>query len=370
MVSSQDNGSSLVLKHPERPNVTEFLQYHLGQLSLMRWVEDGWVARWTFPSDCKSSGFFCGSFGACTDNSKCVCVDGFEPKYPDEWRLEYFVTGCSRSPSVPLSCEADRQTEHDDSFIAFDKLHGLPYDPQSDLAESDEGCREACFSKCYCISYAYDSGCRLWYHNLYNLSVASRPPYNTVYVRLGSKLKPEAGLGKRGIILLVVALMVAGVSVAVVLVLLWIYRRDLFTCRNFEVEGSLTVYSYSQIKKATRNFSDKLGEGGFGSVFRGTMPGPTVVAVKSLKGLGHADKQFRTEVQTVGLIRHTNLVRLLGFCVRGDMRLLVYEYMPNGSLESHIFSERSTSSLVLLLGPPLPDRTWHRKGPGLSRRRV
>jgi hypothetical protein len=56
----------------------------------------------------------------------------------------------------------------------------------------------------------------------------------------------------------------------------------------------------------------------------------------------------------------------LGFCVRGDMRLLVYEYMPNGSLESHIFSERSTSSLVLLLGPLLPDRTWHRKGPGLS----
>uniref|UniRef100_K3XS64 non-specific serine/threonine protein kinase n=1 Tax=Setaria italica TaxID=4555 RepID=K3XS64_SETIT len=65
MVTSQDNGSSLVLNRPN-PNVTEFLQLHLGQVSLKRWSEDsaaanrsGWVARWTFPSDCKSSGFFC-----------------------------------------------------------------------------------------------------------------------------------------------------------------------------------------------------------------------------------------------------------------------------------------------------------------------
>jgi hypothetical protein len=339
MVSSQDNGSSLVLKYPESPDVTEFLQYHLGQVSLMRWVDDpaantsGWEAHWAFPSDCKSSAFFCGNFGACTDNSKCNCVDGFEPKYPDEWKLGYFVTGCSRS--LPLSCEPSGQTEHDDSFIPFDRLQGLPYDPQSDLGESDGDCREYCLSKCYCIAYAYDSGCKLWYNNLYNLSVASSPPYSRVYVRLGSKLRAKNGLHTKGIALLVVGLVAA---VASILVLLWIYRREMFTCRKFEIEGSLTVYSYAKIKKATRKFSDKLGEGGFGSVFRGTMPGPTVVAVKSLKGLGHADKQFRTEVQTLGVIRHTNLVRLLGFCVKGDARLLVYEYMPNGSLDSHIFS--------------------------------
>ncbi|GJN38159.1 hypothetical protein PR202_gb27175 [Eleusine coracana subsp. coracana] len=110
MVSSQDNGRSLVLNYPDSPNVTEFLQYHLGQVSLMRWVEEesaentsGWVARWTFPSDCKSSGFFCGNFGACSNNSKCDCIDGYEPKYPDEWNLGYFVTGCSRPPSLPFS---------------------------------------------------------------------------------------------------------------------------------------------------------------------------------------------------------------------------------------------------------------------------
>ena len=64
--------------------------------------------------------------------------------------------------------------------------------------------------------------------------------------------------------------------------------------------------------------------------------------MKSLEGHGHANKQFRAEVQTIGVIKHTNLVRLLGICVKGDMRLLVYEYMPNGSLDSHLFSERSS----------------------------
>ncbi|KAF8733541.1 hypothetical protein HU200_014842 [Digitaria exilis] len=348
MVTSQDNGSLLILNHPESPNVTEFLQFILGQVSLMRWSENsaaanssGWVARWTFPSDCKSGGFFCGAFGACTSNGKCNCLDGFEPKYPAEWGLGYFATGCLRS--LPLSCETNGQTEHDDSFILVDKLQGLPYNSLNDLAQSDEVCKQACFSKCYCVAYVYDdSGCKLWYDQLYNLSFASRPPYSKVYVRWGSKLRTNNGIHTRVIVSLVVGL-IAVTSVISILALLWRYRRDLFTCRKFEVEGSLVFYTYGQIKKATSNFSDKLGEGGFGSVFRGTMPGPgsIVVAVKSLKGRGHADKQFRAEVQTVGVIKHTNLVRLLGFCVKGDMRLLVYEYMPNGSLESHLFSEGS-----------------------------
>ncbi|CAO2194257.1 unnamed protein product [Urochloa humidicola] len=347
MVTSQDNGSSLVLNRPG-PNVTEFLQFHLGQVSLMRWSEDsaaanrsGWVARWTFPSDCKSSGFFCGNFGACKSNGKCDCLDGFEPSYPVEWGLGYFVTGCSRS--LPLSCEANGQTEHDDSFILIDKLQGLPYNPQNDSAESDGDCKQACSSKCYCVAYVYDSGCKLWYYNMYNLSFASRPPYSKIYVRWGSKLRAKKGLHTRAILLLVAGF-IALASLILILALLWRYKRDSCTFRKFEIEGSLVFYTYGQIKKATRNFSDKLGEGGFGSVFRGTMSGPesTVVAVKSLKGRGHADKQFRAEVQTVGVIKHTNLVRLLGFCVKGDMRLLVYEYMCNGSLDSHLFSERSS----------------------------
>ncbi|KAG8053103.1 hypothetical protein GUJ93_ZPchr0001g31874 [Zizania palustris] len=129
-----------------------------------------------------------------------------------------------------------------------------------------------------------------------------------------------------------------------VLILSLMYKRSSCLSRQTKTEGFLSVYSYGQLKKATRNFSDKLGEGSFGSVFKGTIvAGSTVVAVKRLKGLGHKEKQFRTEVQTVGMIQHTNLVRLLGVCTEGARRLLVYEYMSNGSLDSHLFSESSTA---------------------------
>ncbi|KAK1663239.1 hypothetical protein QYE76_051398 [Lolium multiflorum] len=349
MVSSQDNGSSLLLNHPESPNRPEFLQFHLGQVSLMRWSDSdpaansstaaGWVARWTFPSDCKSSGFFCGDFGACSIAGKCGCVDGFAPSYPIEWGLGYFVTGCSRS--LPLSCESDGQTEHDDSFAPLDKLQGLPYNAQDEVARNDEDCRTACRSKCYCVAYSYDNGCRLWYYNLYNLSLAARPPYSKIYLRLGSKLRNKKGLQTRGITLLVAGL-IGIASLVLILVLLWRFRRNSFASKKFEVEGPLVVYSYAQIKYATGNFSDKIGEGGFGSVFRGTMPGSAAIAVKNLKVLGQAEKQFRTEVQTLGVIQHSNLVRLLGFCVKTNKRLLVYEYMPNGSLEAHLFKEKSS----------------------------
>ncbi|KAM3329415.1 hypothetical protein ACQJBY_026470 [Aegilops geniculata] len=346
MVSSQDNGSSLLLNRPETANGTEFLQFNLGQISLMRWSEPdpaangtgGWVARWSFPSDCKSGGFFCGDFGACTGSGKCGCVDGFTPSYPIEWGLGYFVTGCSRS--LPLSCESGGQTAHDDSFAPLDKLQGLPYNAQDEVAGTDEDCRAACRSKCYCVAYSYGHGCKLWYHNLYNLSLAARPPYTKIYLRMGSKLRNKKGLQTRGIVLLLSGL-IGLVSLVLISLLLWRFRRDSFGAGKFEVEGSLAVYSYAQIKKATMNFSDKIGEGGFGSVFRETMPGSTAIAVKDLKVLGQAEKQFRTEVQTLGMIQHSNLVRLLGFCVKGKRRLLVYECMPNGSLDAHLFSEKS-----------------------------
>ncbi|XP_040376433.1 G-type lectin S-receptor-like serine/threonine-protein kinase At2g19130 [Oryza brachyantha] len=244
--------------------------------------------------------------------------------------------------SLPLSCEANGQTEHDDSFAILDKLQGLPYSPQDEAVTTDEDCRAACLNKCYCIAYSTESGCKLWYHNLYNLSSADKPPYSKIYVRLGSKLRSSRGLTTRWIVLLVVGSL-AVASAMLALVLLCRYRRELCVSSKFEVEGSLIVYSYAQIRKATGNFSDKLGEGGFGSVFRGTLPGSaTAVAVKNLKAVGQAEKQFRTEVQTVGMIRHTNLVRLLGFCVNRNRMLLVYEYMSNGSLDAHIFSEKSS----------------------------
>ncbi|XP_039811139.1 G-type lectin S-receptor-like serine/threonine-protein kinase At2g19130 isoform X2 [Panicum virgatum] len=102
------------------------------------------------------------------------------------------------------------------------------------------------------------------------------------------------------------------------------------------------IFSFVQIKDSTKGFSEKLGEGGFGCVFRATLPGCAVVAVKKLKGLRQEEKQFQAEVQTIGMIQHINIVRLLGFCAEGSRRFLVYEYMANGSLSDYLFSKGSS----------------------------
>ncbi|MBA0813454.1 hypothetical protein Gohar_027302 [Gossypium harknessii] len=109
--------------------------------------------------------------------------------------------------------------------------------------------------------------------------------------------------------------------------------------------GMPTRFSYEELKNITKNFSNKLGEGGFGSVSQGTLPSGSQVAVKHLFGIGPVNKSFVAEVQTIGSIHHFNLVSLLGFCAEKFNRLLVYEYMANGSLDRWIFNKNQDLSL-------------------------
>ncbi|KAG0585947.1 hypothetical protein KC19_2G051400 [Ceratodon purpureus] len=106
-------------------------------------------------------------------------------------------------------------------------------------------------------------------------------------------------------------------------------------------------FSYSKLQKATQNYSKKLGDGAFGSVYEGTLPNGIRVAVKMLEKTSvQGEKQFRAEVASMGAIRHLNLVRLHGFCSEGAHRLLVYEYMPNGSLDSWLFGKKQGEKLL------------------------
>ncbi|XP_058082549.1 serine/threonine-protein kinase PCRK1-like isoform X2 [Magnolia sinica] len=121
--------------------------------------------------------------------------------------------------------------------------------------------------------------------------------------------------------------------------------------------NNLKGFTFAELKIATRNFSRSLmvGEGGFGCVYRGTIKSPEdpqnklEIAVKQLsrKGLqGH--KEWVTEVNVLGVVDHPNLVKLVGYCAeddeRGIQRLLIYEFMPNRSVEDHL-STRSTTPL-------------------------
>ena len=99
-------------------------------------------------------------------------------------------------------------------------------------------------------------------------------------------------------------------------------------------------YSYSNIKKMTKGFTEKLGEGGYGSVYKGKLKSGHLVAVKMLANSEANGQDFINEVATIGRIHHFNVVQLIGFCVEGSKRALVYDFMPNGSLDKYIFPEK------------------------------
>uniref|UniRef100_A0A0E0JJN0 Protein kinase domain-containing protein n=1 Tax=Oryza punctata TaxID=4537 RepID=A0A0E0JJN0_ORYPU len=99
-----------------------------------------------------------------------------------------------------------------------------------------------------------------------------------------------------------------------------------------------TRYTFSEVKKIARRFKVKLGQGGFGSVYKGELKNGVPVAVKMLENSKAEGEEFINEVATIGRIHHANIVRLLGFCAEGTRRALIYEFMPNESLEKYIFS--------------------------------
>ncbi|XP_034920445.1 LEAF RUST 10 DISEASE-RESISTANCEUS RECEPTOR-LIKE PROTEIN KINASE-like 2.1 [Populus alba] len=104
-------------------------------------------------------------------------------------------------------------------------------------------------------------------------------------------------------------------------------------------------YTYLEIKKITNGFKDKLGEGGFGLVYKGKLRSGRFAAVKLLGKSKANGQDFMNEVATIGRIHHVNIVQLIGYIVEGSKRALIYEFMPNGSLEKYIFSREGNVSL-------------------------
>ncbi|XP_059599317.1 rust resistance kinase Lr10-like [Vitis vinifera] len=100
-------------------------------------------------------------------------------------------------------------------------------------------------------------------------------------------------------------------------------------------------YSYNDIKRITDGFKEKLGEGGYGTVYKGKLSNEIFVAVKILNNSNGNGEEFINEVGTIGRIHHINVVRLIGFCSDGCRRALIYEFLPNESLEKFIFSNHS-----------------------------
>jgi len=142
---------------------------------------------------------------------------------------------------------------------------------------------------------------------------------------------------------LTVRVLIGFTLITVLLVYKW-RKRHLSIYENIEnyLEHNNMMpirYSYKEIKKMVKGFKEKLGEGGYGCVFKGKLSSGCYVAIKMLdksKGSGH---DFMSEVAIIGRIYHQNVVQLIGFCAEGSRRALVYEFMSNGSLDKILFSK-------------------------------
>jgi len=133
-------------------------------------------------------------------------------------------------------------------------------------------------------------------------------------------------------------------------------KSFLFQRKNREAEANIELmlsrygirpkrYRYTELKRITRSFSEKLGEGGYGMVFKDNLSDGRLVAVKLLHNSRSDGEELVNEVVSIMNTSHVNIVCLLGFCLEGSKRGLVYEYMTNGSLERYIYSENPKSAL-------------------------
>ncbi|XP_028793605.1 probable LRR receptor-like serine/threonine-protein kinase At1g56130 [Neltuma alba] len=131
--------------------------------------------------------------------------------------------------------------------------------------------------------------------------------------------------------------------------LIYIFRRrHLSMYENIEdfirLQNLIPIrYSYKDLKKMSEGFKNKLGQGGFGTVYKGKLRSGPMVAIKMLGDSKTNDQEFISEVATIGRIHHFNVVHLVGFCIEGTKRALLYEFMSNGSLDKVIFSKGNIS---------------------------
>ncbi|GLT77122.1 hypothetical protein SLA2020_487360 [Shorea laevis] len=128
---------------------------------------------------------------------------------------------------------------------------------------------------------------------------------------------------------------------------------------QFLPSGGPKRFTYAELKAATGDFSNLIGKGGFGDVYKGELTDHRIVAVKYLKDVTKGDAEFWAEVTIISRMHHLNLVRLWGFCAEKGQRILVYEYVPNGSLDKYLFRRRVGSPEPITGSTNIPVLDWN-----------
>ncbi|KAL2472606.1 G-type lectin S-receptor-like serine/threonine-protein kinase [Forsythia ovata] len=284
----------------------------------------------------------CGANGICKISSRpiCECLYGFVPKSKREWDVLRWSTGCVRR--IPLNCQQGEGFVKLRSVKLPDLLH-FTLNKSMSLKE----CEAECLKNCNCIAYANSdnreggSGCFMWFGDLIDIREFSEDNEQDIYIRMpASELNHNK---KTRVVLIFVISSLSGILILGFLIWYIIRRskKKRASANNGE-DIELPMFDLTTITTATKNFSltNMIGEGGFGIVYKGTLSTGQEVAVKRLsKNSGQGLQEFKNEVILIAKLQHRNLVRLLGCCHEGDERMLIYEYMPNKSLDYFIFDQ-------------------------------
>ncbi|XP_070006091.1 G-type lectin S-receptor-like serine/threonine-protein kinase SD2-5 [Nicotiana sylvestris] len=284
----------------------------------------------------------CGRYGICS-NGQCSC-----PKSSSD-STNYFRQINDRQPNLGCS-EITKMTCNDSKNHRYLKLNDMNYFAfGADIIDTDmTTCKNACLRNCSCkaaiFGYASNSSkgeCHLP-SEIFSLmnNEKDKTRYNS-YAFLKVQNETQRKRHVNGAIVgSVTGISILGIIIGCIIFTFWKKRKEDEVEEHYldNMPGMPVRFSYDDLKSAAENFSKKLGEGGFGSVFGGTLKDDTKIAVKCLDGIGKAKKSFLSEVETIGSIHHLSLVQLIGFCAQKSHRLLVYEFMSNGSLDKWIYS--------------------------------
>ncbi|XP_068324737.1 G-type lectin S-receptor-like serine/threonine-protein kinase At1g11410 [Pyrus communis] len=340
-----------------------------------------WVKFWSAPVE------QCDFYGKCGPNSncdpymadefECNCLPGFEPKLQHEWYLRDGSAGCVRRKGSSVC-------QNGEGFVKFERVK-VPYSSTTrvNMSMSLKACQEECLRNCSCMAYANaderqgGNGCVHWHGDLMDTRTYSDTGQD-LYLRVDAIVlaqyakKSNGSFGKKR------KLEVSLISGLVFLLLLslacWLVMRKRKGKRSRDkfpfsvtttpsywedspaitdidesrLNSDLPFFELSTIAKATNNFAfnNKLGTGGFGSVYKGVLYNGNEIAVKRLaKNSGQGIGEFKNEVLLISKLQHRNLVRIIGCCVQDEEKMLIYEYLPNGSLDFFIFDEAKRAFL-------------------------
>ncbi|KAM4101022.1 hypothetical protein ACB094_05G111700 [Castanea mollissima] len=348
----------------------------LGRFTARSFSDGQWEQEFSGPDSSCRTPSICGQMGLCTDNSPsvtpiCSCPSGFHAGSQN-------MSGCvpsDDSQSLPLACNSTNNgSQLNSSVVSFLGLgYGIDYF-SNDLSQPLKYgvnltvCQDLCSGDCSCLGifYGNSSGsCYMLENELGSFTSSNSGGMNLLgYIKVsGSNTTtndngppPNGSSNRRKRLHVVVLVLLPSTSILLLVALgflIWMrwklsktkeIKLGGFNSQSsedldaFYIPGLPKRFDYEELEVATDKFSTQIGSGGFGSVYKGTLPDKSVVAIKKITNLGiQGRKEFCTEIAVIGNVHHVNLVRLKGFCVHGRQRLLVYEYMNHGSLDRTLF---------------------------------